>query len=460
MMLYGMKRTGPRAAVGLLLIASVLHAEEAVIESSGVDRIALPVEGDAKGSAAEASVPDAPPDSISPFLQRVQAAFQVLRDENYTIDLEDVELRMFDILVMAADNGGRILDEKAYQRLKNRRSGQTFDLGIHLFMSNGIPVVTGFREDSPAPEAGIEVGNVLEAIEGESLTNSYASLYTGLMRVQSDAPVQVWLRDDEGKRRELDLTPVLRQLPPVESEEALPFDLGYIRLNGLYPGAGSRLIEQLSAWKDENFYGAILDLRGAEGNDLESVNQIGSRFSDEGSMLYAFRDLTDKDLQVVRAAEVAPLGLPLMVLINNTTSGAAGVLAAVLRESANGAMLIGGESDHDLLVRDLLGLPEGRKAYVVTQKLVLANGKSFKGLGGVKPDIEVLEDKDGSPESPGVVQKNRREITEEESKSMEDDKTMRERVRYDPVLRRAVDMLLGLKALDIRGEGDTANLNP
>ena len=95
-----------------------------------------------------------------------------------------------------------------------------------------------------------------------------------------------------------------------------------------------------------------------------------------------------------------------------------------------------------------MDLPDGEHLYLASKRLVVADGTIYNGSEGVKPDLVVAPTAVPATEyEPEPAAEGQKELSSEEK----EDKLLRERVRGDETLRRAVDVLLGLKALNIRG---------
>jgi C-terminal processing protease CtpA/Prc len=192
----------------------------------------------------------------------------------------------------------------------------------------------------------------------------------------------------------------------------------------------------------------VLDLRGAGGADAQSAADAASLFAESGALLFTFRDAHDQDIAVYKSNASLLLNMPAMILIDEETRGAAELLAAALAGSTRGIMLIGSVSSGDPLVREVQDLPSGEHLYLASRRLVVADGKIYNGSEGVKPDLVVAPTAVPASEyEPEPAQEGQKELSSEEK----EDKLLRERVRGDETLRRAVDVLLGLKALNIRG---------
>ena len=321
--------------------------------------------------------------------------------------------------------------------------------------TNGLPVIVEVADDSAAASAGIKVGEMIEKIgDQEILSGTGAQAVARMLRGDKPGRMTVKIRDEKGVSRDVELERSRIKLQAVESAEDLPLGLCYLQLNGVFEGCGRDVVSSLRGWAESGRAGVVIDLRGADGMDLESVADIAGVFAESGAMLFAVRDMDNQDIGVYKAKAQTILGMPAMVLVDSKTVGAAEILAAVLSGSVRGAMLLGNVTGGDPVVRDWIALSSGESLYTMARRIVLADGHIYDGREGVKPDVVLSENAPAMPEfEPEAAPVNGREITEEEKQ----DKKLRERVKNDAALRRAVDVLLGLKALNIRGAGFSEN---
>lgn len=223
--------------------------------------------------------------------------------------------------------------------------------------------------------------------------------------------------------------------------EAWPEGVSYLRIKGLTAGGGKEILGHLRALSGGS--GVILDLRGTDGADLDSVVALSSPFYEAGVPLFRVESLSGAALETRVAVEEAPLGCPLMALVDRDTRCAAELLAAVW-SGRDGVMLVGQSTRGDTRLRELLPLPDGRYVCVATKQVVpcSATGES----GGVRPDVEV-DVVNGGPTPLVHVPGAGRPLSE---KSREDRDLMM-RVDGDPALRRCTDILLALRALQDHG---------
>ena len=253
------------------------------------------------------------------------------------------------------------------------------------------------------------------------------------------------MRGADAKSRTVAVARVRRAETSLTDVEDLPAGMGYLRAAGIFAGAGAEIAAALDKWQAAGKFGAILDLRGADGTAEGEIPAVAAKFAPAGAVLYSMDDRQGNELVSVKAGEVPAASLPLMVLVDGETSGAAELLAAVLGGGVNGAMVIGRETSGDPMIREPKKLSTGRYALLATRQLKTADGATYSGANGVFPDVAVsdaaLDETVYEPEAP-VLRKGKT-MTDEEK----EDKALRDRTRNDTYLRRATDVLLGLKAL-------------
>ena len=239
----------------------------------------------------------------------------------------------------------------------------------------------------------------------------------------------------------------LRRLPAIEAAEAWPDQLAYLRLNGVYTGTTAAVAARLREWDEGGRFGLVLDLRGAAGDDDAGAADIAGRFIGRGDPMYVLRDRAGRELEARRGEAERPLDLPLMVLVDGETTGAAERLAALLAGSVRGVLLVGAATSGDPGLREALPLADGLWAWMATRTLAAADGATLNGSAGLAPDVRVTELAEAGRDYDIQPMPDRRQVLEEERA----DRALRDRLRGDGALRRAVDILLGLKALNIRG---------
>jgi C-terminal processing protease CtpA/Prc len=135
-------------------------------------------------------------------------------------------------------------------------------------------------------------------------------------------------------------------------------------------------------------------------------------------------------------------------LINQNTCGAAEALAAALG-TCQGSLIIGTPSRGDDRIREFIQLADGRTVHLATRRIEIKNGVSYYGTG-ISPHVSVLLTNETPADGEAAGNGNHDpfvNLSEQEKLN----RALLRRTQNDAVLQKAADILLGLKALNIKG---------
>ncbi len=383
--------------------------------------------------------PAAPPSH--PVVEDLDRLLRALASNGIPVRADTPRGPLYECLARTADPAARVLATPDYERLAQERAGRDFGVVFTVTLSNAVPCVAS---PAGAASAGLQAGDRILAIDGTPTTNVTLSDAIALLRGHTETGVTLRVERDDGSTATAVVARALAALPAIELAEAWPRRLGYARVNGFYAGSATAATALVRGWADAGYAGGVLDLRGAGGESIGDTAAFAGLFASPGSVLFSFRDAEENDLGSHKAAGERPLDLPLMVLVDETTHGAAEVFAAAAFDSLGGLLLVGRPTRGDPAIRSGLPLPGELVLYIATRRLVTGNGSVLDGRAGVEPHLAVERAARADYEPPPGP--DRRTRLEEE----DGDRALRDRVRGDAVLQRAVDVLLGLKALNIK----------
>ena len=179
--------------------------------------------------------------------------------------------------------------------------------------------------------------------------------------------------------------------------EILDGRAGYVRLGSLQSETIAQLDAALSDFLAKKVHGVVLDLRATpDSSDFTLAAQIASRFCPPGSELFSLTGPARKeDGNYVAQGEPIYRG-PLVVIIDEETSGAAEALAATLRWNAK-AMLVGERSSGRCVEFSVVPLAGDIELRIATSEVRVADQAIYPR--GLRPDIEVAQ----SPEERETV---------------------------------------------------------
>jgi carboxyl-terminal processing protease len=283
--------------------------------------------------------------------------------------------------------------ESFNQAIEGRFSG----VGLSVVpVKRGLRVVQVFRR-SPADRAGIEVGDTIVSVDGESIAGQSSSEATSRIKGPEGTEVTVGVRDGKsGEVRQLRLTRAEVALPNVSSsvERVGGRRLGYVRMLSFSEGVHALLARAVRRVERDGAQGIVLDLRGNPGGLLDEAVLSASVFLPEGEVVVS----TDSRTQGHSVHKTVGGNLPrrpLVVLIDRNTASAAEILAAALADDAN-APVVGTRSFGKGVFQQEEELANGGALKLTVGEYFTPDGINLARSKGIHPDVEVGDD----PETP------------------------------------------------------------
>lgn len=413
--------------------------------------VALLSTGQALGSVEEVVHVDTPaskPPSVAieyePLFDAVRQALDMVGKYSLPYEWEQGSIDIIQAVLRAADPGVQVLEISGNASEADRRYG----IGISMTRSNGSVWVRDVFTDSPAAAAGVVPGDRVRLINQEDAGRLNITQLDEAIRGDSPGRLALGIQTGEDEPREVDIERAVVSLPALAEHRELPAQLGYVRLRRVDHDVGATVSTLLTDWADQGSRGIILDLRGAGGESLEAVVKLAGLVSVPGETLFSFRNAKDQDLDTRSATGTGPLDLPIMALVDAKTRGAAEVFTAILASKNRRAIILGERTSGNPLVRSMIPISDGVFVNLAIRRLVVSDGTTYTGMQRVEPDIAVDSNSgllEYAPLPPLLT--DRREITKEELEA----KALRQFVQGDATLVRAVDILLGLHALNLHG---------
>jgi carboxyl-terminal processing protease len=298
----------------------------------------------------------------------------------------------------------------------NAKSGNT-GIGAELSQVSSYLYVIAPIKGSPAEQAGVRAGDVIEYIDNKATRD--ISLYDARQLLNGPAGSEVKLRILRGTPRPVTLT-VKRAATKTPSAEARmdAGKIGVLRVNSLAEGEAPDIRSRLQELMKQGAQKIVLDLRGVAGGSLTEAVSVANLFIKDGPLAQTI-GREGKTLKSFSAEEKNVIfNGPVVALIDIGTAGAAEVVASALLERKRGEV-VGEKSFGAGAEQQLFTLRDGDGLLLTTIKWASANGTPFLGAdranSGVKPSVKVErpevveaidpEDLTGNDDDP-VVQPN------------------------------------------------------
>lgn len=270
------------------------------------------------------------------------------------------------------------------------KSGNT-GIGAELSQVSSYLYVIAPIKGSPAEQAGVRAGDVIEYIDNKATRD--ISLYDARQLLNGPTGTDVKLRILRGTPRPVTLI-VKRQItktPPSEARMEAG-KIGVLRINSLAEGEAPDVRLRLQELQKQGAQKIVVDLRGVAGGSLTEAVSVANLFIKDGLLAQTI-GREGKTLKSYSAEEknVVFQG-PVVALIDIGTAGAAEVVASALLERKRGEV-VGEKSFGAGAEQQLFTLRDGDGLLLTTIKWASANGTPFLGSdrtnSGVKPSVKV-----------------------------------------------------------------------
>jgi carboxyl-terminal processing protease len=270
------------------------------------------------------------------------------------------------------------------------------------FSDNCVFVVVAPIAGTPAEKAGLKAGDLVLAVDGESVTGS--TIEDEIAKVRGEAGTKVTLTIKRGDKQ-LDVAITRSEITIQEVETRMLGDkIGYIKLNGFSDSAAAQFRTALKGLLDQGAQQIVFDLRNNPGGYIESARQVASQFIDSGVIFTQESsgettktwDATGDGVATSKATQVA-------VLVNSGSASASEIVAAALKEQ--GRATIVGERTFGKNTVQVWSKLENQGGVRITISRWFTPKHHSVAPDGVQPDIAVTIPPETPPEHDLVLEK-------------------------------------------------------
>ena len=349
------------------------------------------------GINSHAASPTPTPSAMNDRYKSLELFQKVLSfvEKNYVDPVKNEELMTGAIkgMLETLDPHSNFLTPEVYRDVKIDTSGKFAGVGIEVVVKDDILTVLAPMEDSPAWKAGIQAGDKIVKINGDSTKGFSLSEAVLKMRGKDGSPVVFTIfRKGWSKFKNITVKRGTVKVKTVKSDE-LESGYGYIRLAQFSETAAKEVqsaLEKLEAKNGKNqLKGIVFDLRTNPGGLLDQAVDVASLFIDDGVIVSTVsRDPSQKDVRYAKKG-MARKDLPLVVLVNSSTASAAEIVAAALQEHHR-AMILGDTTFGKGSVQTIIDLGQDLGLKLTIARYFTPNGNSIQEKG-VVPDIFLEE---------------------------------------------------------------------
>jgi len=374
-------------------------------------------------------------------------------------------------MLTSLDPHSGYLVPKDFDDMQVQTRGEFGGLGIEVTQEDGYVKVVSPMDDTPAYDAGIEAGDFITHVNGESVLGLTLDAAVDMMRGPVGSEIIITVVRS-GVTDPFDVSIIRDTIKLTAVRSRVVGDTVVLRVTTFndqtYSGLQAELkksVEEAGGMDKVN--GFVVDLRNNPGGLLTQAIRVSDAFLDKGEIVSTRgREARDSERFNAQAGDLAE-GKPIVVLINGGSASASEIVAGALQDHRR-AIVVGTKSFGKGSVQTVIPLRGEGAMRLTTARYYTPSGRSIQALG-VMPDIVVNQprrDPNATPpteeEQAAIARRQTSEadlrgnlsndsMTEDERSLLEEERARTEEAAKlrdeDYQLAYAVDILRGLSAV-------------
>lgn len=343
--------------------------------------------GASKSSGDDISLTEDSYESLRPLIQSM-----ALIKQNY-VDVEKIEQKdlvygAIKGMVGELDPYSQFMDPQSYQDMREDTRGSFGGLGIEIAIRNNQLTIISPIDGTPAERAGIQPGDEIMKIDGESTDGITILDAVHKMRGPKGTKCTITIRR-RGAADWFDVS-LIRDIIKIQSVryELLSDGVGYIRITEFMERTGEDFNQALRALESQNMKGLVVDLRNNPGGLLNMAAEIAEYFVPQGKLIvYTEGRHKSQNIRFFSSALRPMKAVPLALLVNAGSASASEIVAGAVQDW-NLGVIVGQKTFGKGSVQTIIPLGDGSALRITTARYLTPKGQLIHG-NGITPDLAV-----------------------------------------------------------------------
>ena len=322
------------------------------------------------------------------------------------VEAKDLIEAAIDGMLSSLDPHSSYLSPDDASKMREQTRGEFGGLGIEVTHEDGFVKVVTPMDDTPAFNAGMEAGDYITHVDGESVLGLTLNEAVERMRGPVGSEIVITVVR-EGEVEPFDVTIIRDVITMTAARARTEGKTVVLRLTTFNDQTTDQMVEGLNKQVEEaggmdNINGVVLDLRNNPGGLLTQAIKVTDAFLEQGEIVSTRgRNPAEGDRFNATKGDVIN-GKPMVVLINGGSASASEIVAGALQDHRR-AVVVGTKSFGKGSVQTVIPMRGQSAMRLTTSRYYTPSGRSIQNLG-VSPNIV-------------VEQKRRTETDEEETEN-------------------------------------------
>ncbi len=279
-----------------------------------------------------------------------------------------------------------LMDPSEAAAFEEQLAGEYVGIGVVISSSKKVDAIEIVRvfPGTPAEEAGLKAGDIIDAIEGKSARG--VELEDVSLKVKGRSGTSVSLTVERSGELVTHLIVRRRVELPVVESRFIDGTIGYIAVSSFSSGVAEKFSRALQDIRLQTVDGLVIDVRDNGGGYLNECLEMLSNFVANGTALWT-REAGGQLNPVNVTGTTVPF--PTVVLVNGNSASASEIFAAAMQENRT-ATIVGTTTFGKGLIQRSWNLTGGYVLKVTVQEYLTPNKNVIQNYG-LKPDFTVAD---------------------------------------------------------------------
>ncbi len=304
------------------------------------------------------------------------------------IDTNAVMIGAINGMLTSLDPHSSYLRPDDFKELQEETKGSFSGIGVEITIRDGILTAVSPIEGTPAFQQGIEAGDQIIRIDGESTKD--LGLMEAVKKLRGKKGTEVTITVHRPGLQELKDFTLVRDVIPLHSVKSMLLEPGllYVRITNFQATTTRDVRKALNkALKKQPLTGVVLDLRNNPGGLLDQAVKVSDIFLEEGVIVSTRGRNSDQDMIFEAHHNSDAFTFPMVVLVNGGSASASEIVAGALQDHGR-AIVLGTETFGKGSVQTIIPMPNGAGIRLTTARYYTPSGDSIQETG-ITPDMIV-----------------------------------------------------------------------
>ena len=312
-------------------------------------------------------------------------------------------------MLRSLDPHSSFMPPQMFGEMQVETEGRFGGLGIEITIRDDVLTVVAPIEETPAYRAGIQAGDQIVLVEGESTKDM--TLIEAVKQLRGPEGTEVTIgvfRPGFTEPKEFTIVRAIIKIKSVRWTR-LPEEVGYIKVRSFQKTTVKEVKEAIRELESQGMSALVLDLRNNPGGLLDQAISVSEVFLEDGKLIvYTKGRLPNQEMKGFSKGGNIWSSQPLAILINGGSASASEIVAGALKDWDR-ATLIGTQSFGKGSVQTIIPLSDGSGLRLTTAKYYTPNNAEIHGKG-ITPDIVVELEPVTPSDDPETDLRSRRQV--------------------------------------------------